>query len=87
MNDAEALHEAKRLARGGQITFSAHADKRLREHGATPRDVVTAIVTAWTARYQTERNNWKLTGGVDRSGDPLVVVVAFVGNLLVVTIF
>ena len=87
MNDETALHEAQRLARGGRVTYTRHAFDRMEERGATPGDVIEAVLSATRARYQTDRENWKLTGGTDAVGDPLAVVVDFIGNLLVITIF
>ncbi|MBA3460440.1 MAG: hypothetical protein H0T46_10795 [Deltaproteobacteria bacterium] len=50
-------------------------------------DVVTAILTATSATYQDGRDNWRLRGGHDREGDAMTVVVDFVADLLVVTMF
>jgi hypothetical protein len=57
VNDAQALDEAKRLARGGQVAFRGHALDRMEERGATARDVIAAIVSATTAAHQSDRNN------------------------------
>jgi DNA-binding transcriptional regulator YiaG len=75
MNDADALDEAKRLARGDQVVYRRHARIRMRERGANELDVISAIVTATRARYQTRRDNWILTGGVDRLEESMVVIV------------
>ncbi len=88
MTGTEALAEAKRLAAGNQVMFRQHARDRMNERGATVRDVINAIITATIATYQAPpRDNWKLTGGTDRDGDSMTVIVDFMADLIVVTIF
>ena len=87
MTGSEALDEAKRLARGGQVVFRQHARERMDERGATARDVISAILTASVATYQNDRQNWKITGGVDRDADSMTVIVDFWADLIIVTIF
>ena len=76
-----------RLAAGNQVAFTSHAVDRMDERGATSRDLIKGILTATRAGYQTNHENWKLTGGVDLDGDDMIIVVDFVGDLLVITIW
>jgi hypothetical protein len=45
------------------------------ERGATARDVQKALVTATDAEWQPDRQNYRVTGGVDLDGDSLSVAV------------
>ncbi len=87
VNATQALDAAKRLARGGQVWFRQHAYDRMAERNAVVADVIAAILTSTRAAYQSDRDNWKLTGGADLDGDDMVVIVDFVGDLVIVTIY
>ena len=87
MNDARALEEAKRLARGGQVVYLPHARRRMAERGAGRIDVINAILTATSAHYQVDRDNWQIRGGCDRGGDALTVIAYFAANLMIITVF
>jgi hypothetical protein len=86
-DDAEALAEIRRLARRDRIVMTAHARQRMFERGATPRDIRKALLTATTAIYQDDRNNWRLDGGVDTDGDDLMVICDLEADVIVVTLF
>lgn len=87
MSDAKALGEIQRLAQLDRITYSGHAQQRMSERGARPSDVRNALLTATRAVWQADRQNWRVDGGVDRSGDELTAVVDIWADLVVVTIF
>lgn len=87
VNAMRALDEAKRLARGGQVWFRQHAYDRMAERNAVVADVIAAILTSTRATYQGDRDNWKLTGGADGDGEDMIVIVDFVGDLVIITIY
>jgi hypothetical protein len=86
VNETQALAEIKRLAAGGQVSFTHHAYERMDERNATTRDVISALMTATKATAETT-SKFKVTGGVDLDRDDLNIVVALENNALVVTIF
>ena len=59
----------------------------MNERGARPSDVRNALLTATSAVWQADRQNWRVDGGVDRVGDELTAVVDIWADLVVVTIF
>jgi hypothetical protein len=83
----EALNEAKRAAIQRDVRFSRHARERMQERAAGVVDVYEAMWTATSAIQQPPRDKWKLTGGRDRDGDGLDVVVDWThGEARVVTV-
>lgn len=87
MNDAKALAEIQRLAQLDRIVYSDHAQVRMVERNARPRDVRHALLTATAAVRQADRQNWRVLGGADLGGDNLTAVVDIWADLIVVTIF
>ena len=87
MGDPKVLAEIQRLAKLGRIIFTAHAAKRMSTRGATARDVQTALVSATDATWQQDRENWRVSGGVDLDGDELTVIVDLEADVIVGTIF
>ena len=86
MDDQQALAEVKRLAIARRVSFTKHAYDRMRERGAVVADVLAALSSATRAQHETGYK-YRVTGGVDRDGDELSVIVAIEADLLVVTIF
>ena len=87
VDDARVLAEIKRLARLDRVVMTAHANQRMLERGAHPRDVRRALLTATAAIYQDERNSWRLDGGMDTDGDDLMVICNLEADVIVVTLF
>jgi hypothetical protein len=87
VSDASALTEIKRLAGLNRIVYSSHARDRMFERGATARDVRAALLSATVARWQADRRNFKVDGGVDCDGDEMTVIVDIQADVIVVTIF
>jgi len=87
MDGRGALELAKECAAAGLVRFTLHARERMDERGALPRDVVNAICTAKRAGQGNQEGRWVLRGGVDEEGEDLAVVVAFEGDVLVITLF
>jgi hypothetical protein len=58
-------------------------------YGSTLRlvDVVNAMMTGTSARWQAEHETWAIDGGVDHDGDALDVSVAIEGDVIVVTVY
>ena len=82
------LDDIKRLATQYRIRFSWHAlHLRMPQRGATRDDVRRALMTATSAVYQPDRDNYRVTGGTDTDGDDMDVVVAIEADLLIVTVF
>lgn len=87
VNDAKALAEIQRLARLGRIVYTPHARRRMKERGATELDVRHALRIATAARYQADRRNWRVEGGVDTEGDELMLICDLEADVIVVTLF
>ncbi|MBA3841196.1 MAG: hypothetical protein H0X39_00995 [Actinobacteria bacterium] len=81
------LDQIKRMAARGDVVVSVHAIERMRDRKVKGRDLFSAIASATNAAYQAERDNWKVTGGIDADGDDLTLIVAIKANLIIVTIF
>jgi len=82
-----ALAEIKRKATGNQVSFTGHARKRMAQRGAIARDVISALVTATSATWQTDNQNYRVEGGVDLDGDEMTVIVTIEANVIVITLF
>lgn len=87
MSDARALEEIKRLVALGHVVFTRHARQRMDERGARATDVCNALSTATSATLQTDRDNWRVDGGVDHEGDGMTVIVDIEADVIVVTLF
>lgn len=86
MTPSEVLHYAREAARAGRLQFTRHAQQRMAERGAFRADVEHACKTATDARHERD-DVWKLSGGVDRVGDALVVVAEVdPSDVLVITV-
>lgn len=84
----QALAEIKRLALGRQIRISSHVVlHRLAKRNGTPEDIRSALLTAVRATYQSDRDNWKVTGGVDTDDDDMTVIVVIEADLIIVTFY
>lgn len=57
------------------------------ERNASESDVCNAIRTADAASYQAAKDNYKVSGGCDHDGDPMVVIVAIEADAVVITIY
>jgi hypothetical protein len=74
-------------ARAWRIIFVGHAEKRMRQRGATRDDVRAALMGGKRAVAQPEER-WRVDGGRDLEGDDLTVVVVIEDDGdLVVTLF
>jgi len=82
----EALRAAKELGKFRAFSIRGHAFDRMEERNADQKDIANALLTATKASHE-ERNKWKFSGGVDREGVALGVVVAFDWRTEVITIF
>lgn len=88
MNDAKALEEIKRLALLPQrVKFTRHCRERMDERGAIAADVVAALLSATSAEYQTDKQNFRVDGGVDTDGEALTAIVDLQDDVIVVTMF
>ncbi len=87
MTPAEALIAIQGYAGAGRVRFRPHARQRLRERGAEPLDVRRSLLTATSATWQTDRDNWRVEGGIDCLGDPLTVIVEIEDGVVVVTLY
>ena len=85
VNDPEALAEIHRLAQLGRIRITWHAEKRMDQRGAEPEDVRAALVSSTAAL--TQRQGWRVEGGVDQDGDELTVIVDIEADVIVITLF
>lgn len=83
----DALARIKELVARGSVRFTFHARIRMDERNASESDVCNAIQTADSAAYQAARDNYKVSGGCDHDGDPMVVIVAIEADAVVVTIY
>ncbi len=84
---SDALAEIKRLVELERVLYTQHARERMVERGATARDVRCALRSAKLAKWQADRENWRVGGGVDLDGDELTVVVDLLADVIVVTLF
>lgn len=88
MTNDEALAEIKRLAgMAWRIVWTSHALIRMRQRGAQRADVVSALLSATSARWQADHGTWAVDGGVDRDGDSLDARVAIEADLIIVTVY
>jgi hypothetical protein len=84
----EALNVAQGAARLRRVQLTLHSRQRVSERGVFPEDLESAIKTAKSAQWDTEHNNWKLSGGVDLDGDALEIALDINGTTVkVVTVF
>jgi hypothetical protein len=68
--------------------MSGHAYEQMFLRGVRRGDITSALKTARSAIYTAERDTWRLEGGKDLDGDPLVVVVSLESwGDVVVTVF
>jgi pentatricopeptide repeat protein len=81
-----ALEEIRALAQAGRIEVSVHATHRMRERGVELGDVRHALARAAACHWQPLRETWRVCGE-DLRGEPLTVVVALAGDVVVVTVF
>jgi hypothetical protein len=80
------LDEVKNAARFGQIIFSDHADDRSEHRSVGANDVRYALLSATHAK-PTEKGRIEVSGGKDRDGDELLVVVRLIRPGLIVITF
>jgi Rad3-related DNA helicase len=86
MREDEAQEHIKTAAIQARFRITRHADQRMRERGAQPADVRSALMTAKRCERQAD-GRWRLRDGVDLEGDELVCVVVIDGDVVVVTVF
>ena len=84
----EALAEIKRLAGvPWRIVWTSHATRRMRDRKAFEQDVINALLTSTTARWQADHQSWAVDGGVDVDGDDLGVRVNIEADLIIRTVY
>jgi hypothetical protein len=85
----EALKEAKNAARAGMLKFSEiHYERERKDERKIYRpDVAHAVRSATHALWQPDHGTWKLTGGTNRQGEPIVVCVGIAWVVTVVTVW
>ncbi len=91
MTAEELLDFVKRCVEQNRVRLSRHVLEDVmparRIHAS---DLTAALRTATGAEHQPENHTWKVGGGRDLDGDPLVVVVVVEGDMIrikVVTAF
>ena len=87
--DAGALAKIQKAAAYGRVLFTAHAREEMVNANVRQPDVVRAIRTAKTASPSEDgEGRYVLRGGVDLSGDELVVVAKEITpGVIVVTVW
>lgn len=83
----DALARIKELVARGHVRFTFHARVRMDERNVSAGDVCNALATATKADHQMAKDNYRVSGGTDRDGEPLVVVVAIEADAVIITIF
>jgi hypothetical protein len=58
----------------------------MEERDAKPSDVRAALLSA-TAALAQERGSWRVTGGCDRVGDDLTLIIDLMADVIVITLF
>lgn len=76
---AAVLDAAKGAVFQGRLRTSKHARERAEARGVQAADLRAAVLSAQEAEHDPPENKWKLKGGTDVDGDPLVVVISFDG--------
>ena len=84
---ADVLRDASEAARLGQVFLTRHAEERMDERCVTIDDVLAALETATAAKWDAEKETWRVTGGRDLDGDELRVVIRTPLPVVVVTTF
>jgi hypothetical protein len=77
------LAECHLAGTSGRFIFGSHALDRTQERNATRGDVRSALKSALLATFQPDNGRWKITGGTDRSGEPLDMAI----GIVVITVF
>ena len=80
----EVLRTVRDAAALGQLRYTKHGRERMEERGAQARDVQAALMSAASVEWRPDNETWKVSGGNDLDGEPLLVVGAVVR---VVTVF
>jgi|GEM_PF-1621737 len=87
MTAGAVLKRVRQAARTRQYYVSNHAWDRMNERGVTLRDVQSAMASATSAAWHETEETWRVNGGTDLEGDPLVLCVVVNWDVLLVTIF
>ena len=87
MTAREVLERVQQAARTRQYDVSNHAWDRMNERGVTIQDVKSAMESATRATWDDAEETWKVSGGTDLDGDPLILCVVVNWNVLIVTVF
>jgi hypothetical protein len=82
----EALDAIREHALSGRIRLSGHARRRMAERHVSFADVRRALVRPRTCAWQPLGGTWRVEGE-DVGGEPLTVIAAVLGDVLVVTVF
>jgi hypothetical protein len=82
----EALGFARGAARWRQLRYAEpHASERMRQRQAPKPDVAHAVMTSTAIHPDRRRlHRFRLSGGTDRQGEPLSVIVDIRRNIVVV---
>jgi hypothetical protein len=83
----EALAVVIEAGKTGRFWITVHAREEAAQASATRYDVQNALRTAQRALHQSANGRFRVEGGTDVDGDELVLIVAFEGNVVVVTVF
>jgi hypothetical protein len=87
VNEADALRMAIEAGRTRTFIVSLHAFRdSMRTRNVSDEDIRSALMTAKRATKETP-TKFKITGGVDRDGDDLSVVIVFEWHTKIVTVF
>jgi hypothetical protein len=70
-----------------RFIVSIHARDRQALRSVQVADIAAALATATSATFQSDRDTWRIDGGLDLDGDELTVIVAFEDGVVVVTVF
>lgn len=81
------LERIKELVARGHVKFTFHARIRMDERNASEADVCEAVLSANAADHNAAKDNYRVSGGCDRDGDPMTVIVAVEADVVVITIF
>jgi hypothetical protein len=86
VTEREAVAQVRGFAAANRYRLTDHAIEEMDAAGATFEDVHSALCRARSARYQADRDSWRVAGP-DRLGEVLALVVKFEDDMIVITIW
>jgi len=84
-----AVRQIRKLAAAGEVTFTNHAEARMKERGISPTqvyDVLARGIVHEPAALDVH-GNWKVTMRRRTAGEEVFVAAALVENVVVITVF